>query len=298
MKLTNDAFGHQMGDQLLKAVAHLLKENCRADDIIARMGGDEFCILLPKTDEEETKRIIKRIVEKASKVNLESVIVSLAIGYAIKDDSNRSIRSVMLQADNNMYKDKLKQGKIMRNKTIETVLKNINNKYDAEQIHTERVSQYCQEIGKELGFDDEKIENLKTAGVLHDIGKIMIPPELLNKPGKLTNEEYEIIKKHPETSYQILKSVDEYAGLAENVLYHHERMDGKGYPEGLKGDEIPINARIIAVADAYEAMTANRPYHKPMSKQEALEELERCSGTQFDPKIVKAFVQRMKDNNE
>jgi HD-GYP domain-containing protein (c-di-GMP phosphodiesterase class II) len=145
-----------------------------------------------------------------------------------------------------------------------------------------------------MGFEENKIQEIKTAGILHDIGKIMVPPEILNKPSKLTDEEFEIIKRHPETSYQILKSVDEYSVFAEDVLYHHERHDGKGYPEGLVADEIPLNSKIIAVADAYEAMTAKRPYQNPKSKGEALEELVRCSGTQFDPKIVDVFVNIMK----
>jgi len=204
-----------------------------------------------------------------------------------------SIRSVMTSADNQMYKDKLKYGKLMRSQTIEIVLKNINLKYDNEQIHTERVSQYCVAIAREMGFSEVEIERIKTAAVLHDIGKIMVPPELLNKPGRLTQDEFDIIKKHPETGYQILKSVDEYASFASDVLYHHERMDGKGYPEGLTGEEIPLGARIISVADAYEAMTASRPYQEARSKESAIEELLKCSGTQFDPEIVKVFVERV-----
>jgi diguanylate cyclase (GGDEF)-like protein/PAS domain S-box-containing protein len=294
LKLTNDAFGHKMGDELLVQVSNLLKEKCRSVDIVGRMGGDEFCVLLPGTSVEEAEQIKKRILRSASNTKIDSIVVSLAVGFAVKEDKDQDIKAVMTIADNNMYKDKLKHGKVMRNRTIETVLKNINHKYDQEQIHTERVSQYCEEIAKAMGFEENKIQEIKTAGILHDIGKIMVPPEILNKPSKLTDEEFEIIKRHPETSYQILKSVDEYSVFAEDVLYHHERHDGKGYPEGLVADEIPLNSKIIAVADAYEAMTAKRPYQNPKSKGEALEELVRCSGTQFDPKIVDVFVNIMK----
>lgn len=294
LKLTNDAFGHKMGDELLVQVSNLLKEKCRSVDIVGRMGGDEFCVLLPGTSVEEAEQIKKRILRSASNTKIDSIVVSLAVGFAVKEDKDQDIKAVMTIADNNMYKDKLKHGKVMRNRTIETVLKNINHKYDQEQIHTERVSQYCEEIAKAMGFEENKIQEIKTAGILHDIGKIMVPPEILNKPSKLTDEEFEIIKRHPETSYQILKSVDEYSVFAEDVLYHHERHDGKGYPEGLVADEIPVNSKIIAVADAYEAMTAKRPYQNPKSKDEALEELVRCSGTQFDPKIVDVFVNIMK----
>ncbi|MCR3955723.1 MAG: diguanylate cyclase [Gudongella sp.] len=293
LKLTNDAFGHKMGDRLLVSVADMLKRVCRDDDIVGRMGGDEFMILLPKTNEEYAARIKKRIEDAARSIKLESVVVSLAIGHSTKASQDMGIGQAMTMADNKMYKDKLKYGKLMRSQTIEIVLKNINLKYDSEQIHTERVSQYCIAIAREMGFSEAETEKIKTAAILHDIGKIMVPPEILNKPGRLTEEEYETIKKHPETGYQILKSVDEYSTFAADVLYHHERMDGKGYPEGLRGEGIPLVSRIISVADAYEAMTASRPYQTPRSKESAVEELLRCSGTQFDPEIVDVFVKRV-----
>lgn len=293
LKLTNDAFGHKMGDRLLIEVADMLSNTCREDDIVGRMGGDEFMILLPRTDETQALKIKKRIEKAAREIKLESVVVSLAVGYSTKTNPETDIKLIMTQADNQMYKDKLKYGKLMRSRTIETVLKNINLKYDNEQIHTERVSQYSVAIAKEMGYSEAEVENIKTAAILHDIGKIMIPPEILSKPTRLTEEEFSIIKKHPETSYQILKSVDEYSTLANYVLYHHERIDGKGYPEGLKGDEIPVISRIISVADAYEAMTATRPYQKQKSKDEAITELVKNSGTQFDSEIVKVFVEKV-----
>lgn len=291
LKLTNDAFGHMMGDQLLKTVADLLRQSCRADDVIARMGGDEFFILLPSTDETKAERIKQRIKKASANAKLDSIVVSMAIGYCVKTDMKEDIEKIMVNADNQMYREKLRFGRTMRNQTIETVLRNINYKYDNEQLHTERVSQYCEAIATALKLSKKEIYDIKVAGSLHDIGKIMVPPELLNKPGKLTTEEYEIIKRHPETGYQILKSVDEYAPLAEFLLYHHERWDGTGYPAGLKKNEIPLQSRIIAVADAYEAMTARRPYQKTRTTEEAKAELKRCAGTQFDPDIVKVFLE-------
>ncbi|MDF2586922.1 MAG: diguanylate cyclase and metal dependent phosphohydrolase [Anaerocolumna sp.] len=290
LKLTNDAFGHKAGDQLIYCVTELLKELCTVNDVIGRMGGDEFIILMPNTNNAKACSIKNRISEMASKKKIDSIIVSLAVGYAIKEDKGKDIDEILTLADNNMYKDKIKYGKLMRSQTIETVLKNINLKYDQEQIHTERVSGYCEHIARALQMDDKSIQEVKTAGVLHDIGKVMISPILLNKTEKLTDEEFEIIKRHTETSYQILKSVDEYASLAEAVLYHHERYDGKGYPEGLVGEKIPLYARIISVADSYEAMTANRSYQKTKTKEEAIEELINNAGTQFDPHIVDVFV--------
>lgn len=293
LKLTNDAFGHEVGDQLLIHVAELLKEVCRDEDIVGRMGGDEFIILLPKTSEEEARRIKKRIVEKTKTEKFDSVIVSLAIGFAAKNAESEIINEVLKVADNNMYKDKLKYGKIMRSKTIETVIEKIQKKYEQEEVHTARVSKYCEAIAKAMGFHKKEIERIKMAGILHDIGKIIVPPELLNKSATLSKNEFDIIKRHSETSYQILKSVEEYFDFAEDVLYHHERIDGKGYPEGLKGDEIPLGSRIIAVADAYEAMTSERPYQEAMTKEAAITELISCSGKQFDSNIVDIFVQEV-----
>ena len=291
LKLTNDAFGHLMGDQLLKIVADALKDVCRADEIIGRMGGDEFAILLPGTNESQAHCIKERIKEAINKEKLDSIVVSVAVGYAVKTSQNQTMEMVIKNADNRMYKDKLRYGKTMRNETIEMVLRSINNKYDKEQIHTERVSQYCDVICQALRIEDKEAYDIKIAGMLHDIGKIMVPPEILNKAGKLTDDEYEIIKQHPETGYQILKSVDEYMALSKMVLHHHERWDGKGYPEGLSGEEIPLGSRIIGVADAFEAMTADRTYQRKKTKEEALNELKRCSGTQFDPNIVEVFIQ-------
>ena len=298
LKLTNDAFGHEMGNRLLVAIADIMKQSCRADDIIGRVGGDEFVILLPKTDAAQAERIMDRITEIASQTVLDSIIISLAVGFAVKTHSEQDMGSIMRDADQYMYNNKLKHGKMMRSQVIETVLRNINLKYDQEQIHTERVSQYCEAIARVLGFSEKEVDQIKTAGALHDIGKIVVPAELLNKPGKLTDDEYEAIKRHTETGYQMLKSVDEYMGLAEGVLHHHERWDGSGYPGRLKGRNIPREARIIAVADVYEAMTAERPYQRTKSKEEAVSELRRCAGTQFDPEIVEAFVTKVLWNGE
>jgi diguanylate cyclase (GGDEF)-like protein/PAS domain S-box-containing protein len=290
LKLTNDAYGHRMGDKLLIATSEILKKSCRKEDIISRVGGDEFVILLPNTDEKTTREITERIKEEADNTKLDSVIISMALGYSTKNKKDEDILKTYKEADNKMYKNKLKIGKIMRNKTIETLLVNINNKYDNEHIHTERVSQYCESIAKAMNLNEKDIQAAKTAGVLHDIGKIVIDPELLNKREELTDKEWEEIKKHPTTSYQILKNVDEYAQLAEDVLYHHEKLDGTGYPEGLKEDEIPLLSKIIAVAYAYEAMTAERTYKETKTKEEAVEELKKYSGVIFDKKIVDVFI--------
>jgi diguanylate cyclase (GGDEF)-like protein/PAS domain S-box-containing protein len=291
LKLTNDAFGHAMGDRLLRTVADILRKACRKNDLIARVGGDEFAILLPRTDAAMAGKIKQRILRTASKTKLDTIVVSLAVGFSVKTSFRDSIESVLRNADKLMYREKLNQGKTVRNQTIDIVLKNINSRFEQEQIHTERVSQFCFLIAGALKWSADKKSEMKIAGLLHDIGKIILPARLLNKAEKLTDEEFDIIKTHAETSYQILKSVDEYVTIAGFVLHHHEHWDGTGYPAGLKGEEIPIQSRIIAVADAFEAMTAKRPYQKTRTVEEAKKELLRCSGTQFDPAVVKVFLE-------
>ncbi|NYB72860.1 diguanylate cyclase [Sedimentibacter hydroxybenzoicus DSM 7310] len=293
LKLTNDAFGHEMGDKLLKKVAGILKKTCRPQDVIARMGGDEFSILMPNTNSEQALNIRDSIIKETSKIELESVIVSIAAGYDIKTDTSQDIDVIIKNAENSMYEGKMKYGRAMRSQVIENVLRSINLKYDNEQIHTERVAEYCELMAREMNFSEREIYTIKHAGILHDIGKIIIPPELLNKKETLTNDEFDIIKKHSETGYHILRNTYEYAGLAKIVRHHHEMFDGNGYPDKLKGHEIPLESRIIAIADAYEAMTANRPYQVAKSKEEALLEIKRCSGTQFDPEIAEIFLKIM-----
>jgi len=221
---------------------------------------------------------------------LDPLIVSLALGYSTKDKEEKNIFEVYKEADGKMYKDKLKNGRIMKNRTIETVLKKVNRRYDNEKKHSDLVSQYCRATAKAMKLSNKEIQDAKKAGALHDIGKIIMEPKILNKKSKLTEQEWEEVKKHSSTSYQLLKSVDKYTQIAEAVLYHHERIDGNGYPEGLKEDEIPLLSRIISVADAYEAMTSERPYKTKKAKEEAVEELKKYSGSQFDKKTVDIFV--------
>lgn len=289
LKLTNDAFGHLVGDELLRKVSDALKRECRSDDIIARIGGDEFIILFPKTNHEETQIIIKRIYKAISEEYFENGVISVSIGWDTKTSKEQEMKDIFIKAEEHMYSKKLTESQSMRNKTIKVIFDALYEKNGREKVHSEKVSLISKKIAEVMKLDDENIKEAETAGLMHDIGKISIDEEVLNKPKKLTEEEFQEVKKHPKNSYQILKSVDKYSSLAEYVLSHHERWDGTGYPRKLKNDEIPLIARIITLADAYESMTSCKPYNRRLTKKEAIEEIRKYSGTQFDPSVVEAF---------
>jgi diguanylate cyclase (GGDEF)-like protein/PAS domain S-box-containing protein len=293
LKLTNDAFGHFYGDQVLKKVAGALRRECRSDDIISRIGGDEFVVLLPKTDFEQARIVVDRIHSAIIEEKVESINLSVSYGWETKKELAVEIQKVLSKAEDYMYRNKLSESDSMRHKTIKVVIKTLYEKSKREEKHSKRVSQLCKELGAAFDLGQEDISELQMAGLMHDIGKIIINDDVLNKPADLNESEWSQMKKHSEVGYRILSSVNEYAPLAEYVLAHHERWDGKGYPRGLKGTEIPLQSRIISIIDAYDAMTGYRPYRMPFDKNIAIEEIKKNSGTQFDPAIVKVFVEKI-----
>lgn len=296
LKLTNDAFGHLAGDKLLKNVADLLKRNCRLSDVIARIGGDEFIILFPKTTSVEVSKIVKCIYKEASEMHFDNIVLSVSIGWDTKTSMKQSMNELFVKAEDHMYRKKLVESQSMRNKTLKAIMKSLNEKNEREKKHSDQVSIISKKIGEAMDLDYEMIKDLENAGLFHDIGKIAVNEDILNKPGDLIDAEYEEIKKHPEIGYQILKSVDAYSSLAEYVLSHHERMDGKGYPLELSGNKISLIARIIGVADAFEAMSSDRSYRKALSPDEIILELRKHSGTQFDPEIVAVLINDVLDD--
>ena len=297
LKLINDSFGHKTGDLLLKKVARLLHSSCREDDIVSRIGGDEFVILLPKTHPKKAEEIADRIQSLIATEKIESIDISVSLGWAAIYSIDDNYSDVLRQAENYLYRKKLFESPSMHNKSIHTIIHTLHEKNKREEMHAYRVSMLCEGIGKSLGFNEIKVKELKNLGLLHDIGKIAIDEHMLNKPGKLTEEEWFEMTKHPEIGYRILSTVNEMSEMAESILSHHERYDGKGYPRGIEGTNIPINARIICIADAYDAMTSDRPYRMALSHETALEELLRNSGKQFDPEIVMAFIKMMEDTD-
>ncbi|MFV0241403.1 MAG: HD domain-containing phosphohydrolase [Lacrimispora sphenoides] len=293
LKLMNDSFGHAAGDIYIQKVAEVLREGFREKDIISRLGGDEFIILSPNTDIMEIKELIGRINERTKHEAVNKITLSISFGYSVKYREEEPILEVLRKAEDYMYKKKLLVSTGIRGKTIYTVMAALHEKNPREEQHSFRVSELCEKMGTALGLQEDEVKELKTVGLLHDIGKVAIEEGILNKNGKLVEQEWAEIKKHPEIGYRILSSVNELSEMADYVLAHHERWDGNGYPKGLKGNEIPVQSRIIAIADAYDAMISERSYRQALPKEYAISELVKGAGTQFCREYVHVFIDKV-----
>jgi diguanylate cyclase (GGDEF)-like protein/PAS domain S-box-containing protein len=297
LKLVNDTFGHEVGDKLLKQTAEILRNSCRSEDIIARWGGDEFVIFLPQTTEENVKAIGQRIDEKCKETYVKDIPLSLALGFAIKKSRKKDLAEILKEAEEKMYKHKLAESQRVKSTVLKIMLKNLEAKSFETETHYSVMQNAGHRIGEKIGLSQSSLNKLKVLISLHDIGEITISEEILTKKGPLTAKEWEIIKKHPETGYRIARATEEFAQVAEDILSHHERWDGSGYPQGLKGKEIPLLARITAIVDAYEVMTSGRPYKKAMLREGIIAELKRWAGSQFDPELVDVFLTILKEEH-
>lgn len=295
LKLTNDAFGHQEGDQMLIAVSNVLRRMCRPNDIISRWPGDEFVIVLMDISQEGICRLIRNITDEIEKIRDFHFNISVAVGYAESNEELKNPEDVLNLAENRMYRNKLMESTSSRNATIRSLARTLYEKSTETEAHTMRISQLSKALGSHLELRKDQLDELELLSLLHDIGKIGIPEYILEKPAKLNNEEWEIIKTHPEIGYRIAKSTPVLEHIAEYILAHHEKFDGTGYPNGLKGKEIPYLARIINVVDSFDVMTHSRSYKKACDLSYAISELKACSGTQFDPEIASAFLKMIED---
>jgi len=292
LKLTNDIFGHAAGDELLKKSAEILKKVCREEDIVARVGGDEFAIILPNTEASAANKIVARVKKELSKEHIDAIKCSMSMGYDTKTSMDQELVRTMENAEDGMYKEKTLNRKNVNSDMINTIIETLHSKSPREKQHSINVSELCHDLGQLMKLQETEVKKLKGAGFLHDIGKIVIKEDLLNKDETLTVQEKKAMQQHAIVGYRILNLFEETLDLAEGILSHHERWDGTGYPKGLKGEEISMLARIITVAEFYDART--NPLNKnAMSKKVALEEMKKLSGKNFDPQVIDNFLNLM-----
>ena len=312
-KSVNDHHGHPVGDRVLGQVAARLRQGGES----FRLGGDEFAVLLPGLDERAAISVARSIVERVSAAQIDQVgsvttsagvatfpiqgagrdelirLADSALYWAKEDGKNRARTYEATQIELKQLQQ-LAEGpdRAARYRAAASLAKAVDARDAYTGSHSERVAELAGRIARRLELDESQIELTRLAASLHDLGKLAIPEEILRKPSELNESERLVLQRHPQIGYRMLESLG-VEPIAEWVLHHHERWDGDGYPDRLRGDEIPLGARIIFVADAYDAMTSERVYRRPLSPREALEELERCSGSQFDPQIVEAFSEEL-----
>ncbi len=291
LKLTNDAFGHKAGDILLNNIGKVLKYSCRPIDIICRLGGDEFAIILPDSSENVAAEVCNKIRTACKNSSDSPIIPSIALGYTVAINDEKSLSEIIKEADDHMYRNKINESNSIRSSIVSSLQATLEKKTMETKEHAERIRELCLKLGKELNLSDSELDELSIAAIMHDIGKVAIPDNVLLKPDKLSEDEWNIMKKHTEIGYHIILSSQNLIPIAQYVLCHHERWDGNGYPNKLRGEEIPIVSRIISIVDSYDVMLHDRPYKKAITKADAIEEIKHCSGTQFDPSIAKIFLE-------
>lgn len=297
LKLVNDAFGHNAGDDLLITASTILKGACREQDIAIRTGGDEFSVFFPKTSNTEIEEVFNEINRQSSNKTIQTIeglqFTSISMGYATKESEGQSLDAVILAAEEYMYRRKLLARKGSHSILMKSIMTTLHEKSFETQEHCSRMAEYARKLGHQMEVPFLDLDILELAASLHDVGKISIDLSILHKTEKLTEQDWDALKKHPEVGWRITQAIPELNPISDIILYHHERWDGTGYPRGLAGEEIPLMARIISIVDAYDAMIEERPYRKAMTVEEAKAEILKMAGTQFDKKMAEIFVNQV-----
>lgn len=292
LKMINNTLGQAAGDERLLAVKRILQKKLGDQAILARIGGDEFAAIIPEGTAVQMEHLMSQIDQESKKERLVSHIVPLTIssGYALGDLNLKDFQAIYKEADDNMQRQKLLHGQSNRNILVKTIAELLKARDFGTEEHADRLQDIICYLARSYGYSEQKLGDLKLLAQFHDIGKIGIPDAILNKPGRLTNEEMTEMKRHTQIGYQIAQVIPEIALIADWILKHHEWWNGSGYPLGLKGEEIPVECRMLSVCDAYDAMTSDRPYRRALDHEVALAELVRFKGIQFDPDLVELFV--------
>lgn len=298
LKFFNDTLGHNVGDEVINKVADFISTIFGDYSLIARVGGDEFGVIFEDTYGYEFEEDIKALYKVLEIYNekTETTHLSISLGYSIwtLDESVLNIIELYHDADHHLQQNKLLKNSSHKNNMVKTLMKALEARDFITEGHVDRMEILAYDIAKLFLLDHRQLDRIKLLAKFHDIGKVGIPDKILNKPGRLDEEEYDVMKQHSTIGQKIADASDELRDIADLILKHHEKWDGSGYPLGLKGKEIPIECRIISVCDAYDAMVNDRPYCLAMSSEEASKELLRCVGTQFDPVIVTVFMTHIK----
>ena len=292
-KVYNDTFGHIEGDNALRNTGEKIKRIIGQGDILARVGGDEFAIIVSGINEHEIKQYFDRVERESDIFSQDSLgdrLITISWGYGVQREKGDTLDMLQQEAEAYMYNRKFYNHKSMRSKTVDVIMETLFAKSEREKEHSERVGSLSEAIAGKMERRQSELDKIRVAGLLHDIGKIGIDEAILNKEEKLDSKEWDLIKLHPAKGAGILYNTKEYQDIADIVLSHHERFDGSGYPNKLKGEYIPLGSRIIAVADTFDAITNERPYKSPMSMEAAIKEMRRSAGTQLDPEIVAVFI--------
>lgn len=299
VKLINDTFGHADGDSLIVNCANIIRDCCRDTDTLARIGGDEFVVIMPRTDNSTASAILNDIQVDLSAFDRSISNVkyrhSVSLGMSTKQEANEDIAQTLKSAEKFMYQRKLLEHSNSHSAIVTSIKAAMSEKSQETKEHAERIAILSRAVATELNLSHYDQDRLELLATLHDIGKIGVSDQILTKAEELSDEEWSEMESHPEIGYRIAVSSPEFMTVAHCILCHHERWDGSGYPRGLSGENIPLLARILAVVDAYDAMTQDRPYRKAMTHGGAIEEIKRNFGTQFDPHIAALFVRIIQD---
>ncbi|MEL7648258.1 MAG: diguanylate cyclase [Sedimentibacter sp.] len=291
LKFINDTLGHLAGDRIIVDVAMLINEVFGQHGHLSRIGGDEFGVILEKTEESQIERMLNNLTQRVERYNLSAPngSMSVAYGYAYHRSGLVNMEYLFQVADNNMYQNKLLKKESTRGTFVKTLMKALEAKDYVSEGHVIRMEQLAVHIGEALSLHQDQMDRLVLLTKFHDIGKIGIPDSILKKPAKLMDDEWNVMKTHTSIGERIALESMEIKDIAPLILHHHERWNGTGYPSGLAYEDIPIECRILAIVDSFDAMTNDRPYHKAMSASEATREIVSCSGTFYDPNLVDIF---------
>jgi diguanylate cyclase (GGDEF)-like protein len=291
LKLINDTLGHRQGDELLKVIADLLHGGIAAPSYVARIGGDELAVVI----ENGTPAVMKKLEEVyRAKIaehnqNCPQLPLSVSMGWAV-GETVEDTDILFKTADNNMYRQKMHQSQSVRGSIVKTMMVALEAKDHITEGHADRLGDLMEQMGRALQLPQAVVADMRLLAKFHDIGKVGIPDSILKKPGKLTQAEMVIMRQHCEIGYRIAKSSPDLEPIADCILKHQEHWDGNGYPLGISGEQIPIECRVLGIVDAFDAMTNDRPYRQAMTEDEAIKELLRCAGAQFDATLVEVFI--------